>query len=101
MDMHTILTTFLSLQTEILIPDLSSAQLSLVDLIDEITFVASYFLLATEYREPLKMLSRHPAERRTINGYQIQPWLSKEDYLSILTHTTHGRNFVYILLGLL
>ena len=55
--------------------------------------VAKYFLLRTEYREPYKMPSRHPSEKRVVAGVEIQPWLSKEDYLCVHTHTVLGRAF--------
>ena len=99
--LHSLLAAFLSLQTPIVYPYGSVEELTLPDLQEEMSFVASYFLLAPEYKEPIKMLSRHPSERRIINGFQIQPWLSKEDYLCVFTHTTFGRNFVFKLLGLL
>ncbi len=55
--------------------------------------MARYFLLRTEYREPYKMPSRHPSEKRVVGGVEIQPWLSKEDYLCVHTHTVLGRAF--------
>jgi len=89
----------MSFLTPIISPeDTSSSKLTLHDLLEELKHVASFFLLATEFKEPYKMPSRHPSEKRIIGGIEIQPWLSKEDYLCVHTHTTYGRAFVQRLL---
>jgi hypothetical protein len=58
-----------------------------------------FFLLPTEHREPYKIPSRHPAERIVVGGVEIQPWLSKEDYLGVHTYTQNGREFVMRLMS--
>lgn len=61
---------------------------------DEIKWVAKFFLLKPEYREPFKMLSRHSSAPPFMYGDRhVQPWLSKEDYLSVQTFTRSSQDF--------
>jgi len=66
-----------------------------IELQKTLRFVVKFFLLETEYWEPYKMVSRYSSTPQVIIGnWRIQPWLTKEDYLSVHTLTTMGFDFI-------
>jgi hypothetical protein len=69
--MHLVIDTFLNLVAPIITLDHNVVALPLTDLTSELTHVTKYFLLRTEYREPYKMPSRHPSEKRVVGGVEI------------------------------
>jgi hypothetical protein len=65
------------------------------------TYAAPFYLLHTEFAEPVKVLSQFDNGATVeVAGVTMQPWLTREEYLSVHTYTCSGFDFVSRLLSL-
>ena len=61
--------------------------------------MSKFFLLHPEFNEPYKMIGPTKSSHKVFGGRIVQPWLSKEDYLSVQTLTQGALQFLVPLLN--